>query len=1171
MLTLGKAREFEARRLQRHRSREWMPSSSGQRWPSSPTAPPAASNERATGDVKGKSRAYDYEDGMCDVIAEDMAQDALLQEEELDAMAKEGGPGMAHDWTEPGPSSRSSLNKAVQDAGTTARSHAETSQGSSNPSPSSLGVTDRFDWRLTASSFRRIKVANAHKIRKPPSASVLAATDTRSPELQARVQAYQDRLAHLVGIERAFERAEWERLRSRSQDELIAGGWTMDGLVGYWQGGGSSNVHSPLSKRQKQQLFAARSKPRVAIMTRTGLQKLGWSRLKEGDKVELRPSLHTRKAVQEYLPKEEVTLPPGPASKKAQNSRKTAVTELPPKTEELRLVATVLSSDAYRLHLLFTPPHTFVDLESCQSWRLDLAPNEVIDAKVDEAIESLGMDLAGLEARDVDAKWEARGSSLTESLLPRETEALSLLGEDAAGGALGQSSIFEPDWRIRSWYERYSRSAPLIMEDDPDLSLNESQLKAVATMLSSRLSLIQGPPGTGKTHTLVSTIKLLKHHFAVPHPVLLCAHTNVAVDNLVDGAINAGLNVVRVGPSNSVSGLKSGRIEEVTLEKKMEKRHLWPRLEETKIRMGITKRQITALYEREKKRRVEEEKEQSAEILEATAKAAVEEQTSTSNSASNKGSPSSPGKSLEIAALRKSLGRLAQQAFILTRQIQTTILYEADVVCSTLISSSSASLKCIDFPLVFIDECTQALEVLSLLPLMKGARQVALIGDHKQLPPVLRSKEGKKEGGARSLFERLVEEDGWASAEVGDGDSSAASTPVAAPLHRRTKMQMLQVQHRMHPILASFPNERFYAGQLQSAPRTQDVPVISHSLADSATLSSKGRLVFLDHTGLESVARSASEVSLCNMQEIELLLHLLYDLLTSSTPAGQGPKAGSPAKLSGSSIGIIAPYLAQSRLIGRLLRPLTEQDAVHPMRRLLEERLGPSGVKELEKVEVNTVDGFQGREKEVIIFSAVRCSAAAVAAAASTSSASASGLGVSPDQLDNQQQQEEEKKYPVGFLADARRLNVALTRAKSALFVLGNLHTWRNAAVPGSGSEGEGAYASASASASADSLRTFAEHVAREGTVVSGDEVRRLIGLLPAAVPVQEEPPEILKGDAEGVAVADVEGVLNGWDGAMELLPGGDAPAETAAAAARGGVRGFAPSAGEGGGFGRAF
>ncbi|PWN21213.1 P-loop containing nucleoside triphosphate hydrolase protein [Microstroma glucosiphilum] len=1156
-----------------------MPSAVGQRWPSTPKPPTAAPEERAQADIKGKGRAYDYDDRAFNVIAEDVTQDALLQGDELDAMAEERGPGVAHDWAEPGPSSRPALTKVVQGTKTGIGSQAE----EPHPTPSSLGLTDRFDWRLTASSFRKLKVANAHKIRKPPSANVIAASNTRSPELQARVQAYQDRLSHLVGIERAFERAEWERLRSRSQEELIAGGWTVDGLVGYWQGGSSLNVGSPMSKRQKQQMLAARSKPRVAILTRTGLQKLGWSRLKEGDKVELRPSMHTRKVVQDYMPKEEVAVPTVQASKKSQGRKQAAAPETSAKDEEqFRLVATVLSSDAYRLHLLFTPPHTFVDLEACQSWRLDLAPNEVIDAKVDEAIESLGMDLAGLEARDVDAKWEARGSGLTEALLPRETQDLSSSFEEVAVGALSgvsQSSIYEPDWRIRSWYERYSRSAPLVVEGDPDLSLNESQLKAVATMLSSRLSLIQGPPGTGKTHTLVSTIKLLKHQFAVPHPVLLCAHTNVAVDNLVDGAISAGLNVVRVGPSNSVSGLKSGRIEEVTLEKKMEKHHLWARLEETKIRMGITKRQITALYEREKKKRVEEEREQAAAAVEADAQAAIGEQPPTPS----KGSAPPLNKSLEIAALRKSLGRLAQQAFILTRQIQTTVLYEADVVCSTLISSSSASLKCIDFPLVFIDECTQALEVLSLLPLMKGARQVALIGDHKQLPPVLRSKDGKKEGGARSLFERLVEEDGWATAEIevgGGGELAAATAVAASPMHRRTKMQMLQVQHRMHPILASFPNQRFYAGQLQSAPRTQDVPVIAHSLADQAIQASKGRLVFIDHTGLESVARSASEVSLCNLQEIELLLHLLYDLLTCPSTA-QGAKASTVAKLSGSSIGIIAPYLAQSRLIGRLLRPLTEQDAVHPLRRVLEERLGPVGVKELEKVEVNTVDGFQGREKDVIIFSAVRCSAGAVAAAATTASSSASAATsdskTNAHELNDQQQlQQPEKKYPVGFLADARRLNVALTRAKSALFVLGNLHTWRNAAVPTSGCEkakaGPGMdHSSSSASTStapacADSLRSFAEHVEREGTVVSGEEVRRLIGLLPAAVAVQE-PQEVLK---EEEVEAEAE-MVDEWDGAEQLLDG--TPVEEAVGGGSGGGdRGFGPPAvGAGDAFGRAF
>ena len=125
-----------------------------------------------------------------------------------------------------------------------------------------------------------------------------------------------------------------------------------------------------------------------------------------------------------------------------------------------------------------------------------------------------------------------------------------------------EHGLFAEDLRIRSWYERHARPAALRVEGDPELGLNASQTRAVATMLKERVSLVQGPPGTGKTRTLVQTVRLLKQHFQVPHPVLLAAHTNVAVDNLAEGCMRAGLRVVRAGSTAAVRNT----IGDVTLE-----------------------------------------------------------------------------------------------------------------------------------------------------------------------------------------------------------------------------------------------------------------------------------------------------------------------------------------------------------------------------------------------------------------------------------------------------------------------------------------------------------------------------------------------------------------------------------------------------------------------------
>lgn len=930
------------------------------------TAPPPRKSASAprSADVKGKARARQ---DFFDIIA--LEEEALEQELAiLDVQM-----------------SRESLATSSAAAGPS-KQEATTSKSAT---PSTSQLSDRFDWRQTASSFRRLhlhdgEASGSVRNRRQASARLLRSLDSRSPELAARVEAYQHRLTYLVELEREFERAEWERLRSRGLDDLVAEGRAMSGVVGYWQGGDSA-MKKKAKKPANAAAAAAAAKARTAVFTRQGMEKLGWTRLKEGDKVELQPDEETGLAVADLLPPE-ATVTTG---KKKQDE---GSAQRPP-----QLFATVLSLDPHRMRLLFHPPHSLVDLEACPSWRIDIAPNDAIDVKIDEAIENLAIDTKRLDMSDVQGRFELQGTELVESLVG-QTEAMP-----------SSSSIFESDHLIRSWYERYLHPNPLILDGDPSLGLNASQLQAVATMLSSRISLIQGPPGTGKTHTLVSTLKLLKHHFAVPHPILLSAHTNIAVDNLCDAALSAGLDVVRVGPA---TGRSSGgsRLEECTLEKKMEKHPLWKKLEEVKMLIMGVKRKLARLYDEEHARQV------------GGTTAGIGEAAPSSSS-------SSPSES--AATLRKTLGRLAQQSFLLSRRIHISILYTADVVCSTLVSSTSSALRCIDFPVVFVDEATQAQEVMTLLPLMKGARHVGLIGDHRQLPPVLRCAEAKEQGGARSLFERLVDEDH----EMHQGDEGTRR-------RARSRMAMLQVQHRMHPELAAFPNEQFYEGKLSSAGHTSEVAAVA---TKGIMPSSSIRLAFIDHPSPESISRYSAEVSLANQGEVELLAHVIYDVLASNK-----------GTITGESIGVITPYLAQSRLISRtLLRPDDnangEMGMGSSLRLALEKRLHEAGVSspsaELAKIEVNTVDGFQGREKDVIIFSAVR----------------SRGANTDPAIVPR-----------VGFLADERRLNVALTRAKRACVVLGNWQTWRGSQTVLSG---------------------FAEHVMERGVVVEGEGVRERIGL----------------------------------------------------------------------------
>lgn len=207
---------------------------------------------------------------------------------------------------------------------------------------------------------------------------------------------------------------------------------------------------------------------------------------------------------------------------------------------------------------------------------------------------------------------------------------------------------------------------------------------------------------------IVETIKLLKSHWQVPHPVLVCAHTNVAVDNLVDGFRAHGVKVVRFGTAARVPA----HLQDYTFEAKLEEHPLWKEMESVK---------------EEKARLFEDLRDPK---LGASQRGQKQERSTQLN------------------------GRL----FGLKKRIHFEVLANADVICTTCLSATSTMLDAIDFPFVFLDEASMATEPLSLVPLTKGAAQVAIIGDHKQLPPVIVSEDAQAGGLATSMFERLIHE-----------------------------------------------------------------------------------------------------------------------------------------------------------------------------------------------------------------------------------------------------------------------------------------------------------------------------------------------------------------------------------------------------------------------------
>ena len=279
-------------------------------------------------------------------------------------------------------------------------------------------------------------------------------------------------------------------------------------------------------------------------------------------------------------------------------------------------------------------------------------------------------------------------------------------------------------------------------------------------------------------------------------------------------------------------------------------------------------------------------------------------------------------------------------------QAANAVLKKAEIICATAIGSGSDMLDKFRFHTVLVDESTQATETAILVPIAQGCERLILVGDHCQLPPTVLSEEAEKAGLAVSMFSRFV---------------SQGVHPV-----------LLDTQYRMHPVIAEFPSDSFYAGKLKTGieyrarlpPPGFDWPVSSAPVA------------FVPVNDAEEVKDGHSYV---NVKEVEKIVVTLLTLIRTG-----GLENGV------NDVGVITPYSSQVRLIRRTLKE----------RKVLRD----AG---LHLVEVSSVDGFQGREKEVIIFSSVRAN------------------------FDKN----------VGFLADWRRMNVMMTRAKRGLIVIGNPST----------------------------------------------------------------------------------------------------------------------------------
>ncbi|KAI3952624.1 hypothetical protein MKX01_013586 [Papaver californicum] len=280
--------------------------------------------------------------------------------------------------------------------------------------------------------------------------------------------------------------------------------------------------------------------------------------------------------------------------------------------------------------------------------------------------------------------------------------------------------------------------------------------------------------------------------------------------------------------------------------------------------------------------------------------------------------------------------------------IRASILGEAAIVFSTLSYSGSTLFSKLNhvFDVVIIDEAAQAVEGATLIPLANGCKQVFLVGDPVQLPATVISTLAQKFGYGMSLFSRFQE----------------AGYPV----------QMLKTQYRMHPKIRSFPSEEFYSGALEDGEE-----VMEQTKRPWHEFECFGPFCFFDiEDGIESGSEDTDQ-SKVNFDEVEFVL-LMYHKLVKDYPVLK----------SSSRLAIITPYAKQMKLFRERFRETF-------------------GMESNKFVDINTVDGFQGREKDVAIFSCVRAN----------------------------------KEGKIGFLGNFRRMNVGITRARSSVLVVGSAST----------------------------------------------------------------------------------------------------------------------------------
>ena len=325
----------------------------------------------------------------------------------------------------------------------------------------------------------------------------------------------------------------------------------------------------------------------------------------------------------------------------------------------------------------------------------------------------------------------------------------------------------------------------------------------------------------------------------------------------------------------------------------------------------------------------------------------------------------------------QKMDRLKSRAAEIELRINAELFGEARVIACTLVGSAHHLLEGMKFGTLFIDEAAQALEAACWIP-MKRASRVILAGDHCQLPPTVKSIAALRAGLGKTLMERIAE-------------------------NKPEVVTLLKIQYRMNDEIMRFSSDWFYGGKVESAPQIKYRSVLDydHPITWIDTSNEENQITIEGEDAPEDSASTSSSASASNQNsdlnfkeqfvgesfgrinkaEAELTLLTLAEYFTKISKRRVLEER--------IDVGIISPYRAQVQYLKKLIK---KYEFFKPYRRL---------------ISVNTVDGFQGQERDVILISLVRSN----------------------------------DEGQIGFLKDLRRMNVAMTRARMKLIILGNKDT----------------------------------------------------------------------------------------------------------------------------------